>query len=497
MRRTMRRSSQGHRPDVDSRTDAVLVVDATKPLAPRRLWARTSFIAPLARHLLRSIARSTRGHRGEHNVEDDMRAKLAGWAVGVCGMMTFAGGAQAQCALQNGNQAAFFEHDQRGGRCRLLGNGNYSMPSQFSPVPNDAISSLNVGYNVRVVLYQNSNFGGLQAHYEGGYIYNSLFDFNDSASSIKVYPMSGGPAATYFLGDYPKERENFFSQNVQGLAHDSGYWFITNTENIFKVPLSYDLNSSSHHPSFPPVKMPLPLGLMGYDHFGDPDVRDGFLFVPIEGPGKAPRVAVFRTSDLAYLSSVIIPGPPNKPAPKNAGWAAIGPTTRTLWVSPSDLGPGPNAGIREYTIDWNTLNASGVLSLSFNRELMLRDRDGATMDIRSMQGGVFNPTGTLFYQINGYCDSVGGDGARIRVFDQSGILQARSENGYGPFDFESHGSPDALTCLGQEPEGLDYFDVVGRGVPGIPQGQVHTFLLDNEWFLFGEDDDVYMKHYSL
>jgi hypothetical protein len=62
-----------------------------------------------------------------------------------------------------------------------------------------------------------------------------------------------------------------------------------------------------------------------------------------------------------------------------------------------------SVGIREYEIDWTALSFQNTLFLDFKSELILKDRDGIPIDIQSMQGGVFNPEGTLFYQVNGYC----------------------------------------------------------------------------------------------
>lgn len=48
----------------------------------------------------------------------------------------------------------------------MLGIGNY--PTYFG-LPNDSISAIDVGSNVRAVLYQHGHFGGRQAHYDGGW----------------------------------------------------------------------------------------------------------------------------------------------------------------------------------------------------------------------------------------------------------------------------------------------------------------------------------------
>jgi hypothetical protein len=242
------------------------------------------------------------------------------------------------------------------------------------------------------------------------------------------------------------------------------------------VPLSYDLASSNAPEN--PVGIPQILKNVGYDHFGDPDVDkgSGLLFVPLDG-GSKPRIAVFSPVDLRFLSSFELSDSPGQ----NASWLAIHPKEQTLWVSTSNQ-------IREYDIEWGRLGVDGQLILTFRRQIMLRDRDGVTpLNLEHMQGGVFNPEGTLLYTSNGYTNTNG----YVHVFAieddmNTARLQARSENGYGPFNFETHPGTD------DEAEGLDWLDVRGLNVPGIPDGQLHLVMIDNDW----PKDDLYFKHYS-
>lgn len=255
---------------------------------------------------------------------------------------------------------------------------------------------------------------------------------------------------------------------------------------IFKVPLSYDLASSSSA-GLLEAGIPPELKNIGYEHFGDPDVDKtyGFVFVPVEAPssGSKPRIAVFSPEDLRFLSSFELSDNPDR----GASWLAIRPGERTLWVSTSNLSDGNQ--IREYDIDWDRLGVHGQLILTFRREVTLRDRDGVILNLTSLQGGVFNPEGTLLYISTGYTDSNG----YVHVFaiedaTNTGMLQARSENGYGPFNFQTRRGK-----LGDEAEGLDWIDVRGLNIPGIPDGQLHLVMIDNDW---PSSDELYLKHYS-
>ena len=407
--------------------------------------------------------------------------------------VSFMHGAWANnCGFPGPDQVIIYQHTNRGGTCQVLGIGNY--PTSFG-LPNDSISAIDVGPNVRAVMYQHGQFGGRQAHYDGGWYYDPLGNVNDRTSSIEVYAMQGGPTATYYLGNYPSNRENFWSNDSQGIANDGTNWFITtgyNTDNsrLFKIPFGYDLNSGSA-PS-PGIGIPSDLVNLGYNHFGDPDQRDGYLFIPLQGPERTPVVAVYWAADLRFLTYRELHGLPSG----GGGWVAIRPGANTLWASPGTV-DGSNP-VREYDIEWDALRNRNVLDLRDSRTITLSDRDGWPVGMYTMQGGVFNPEGTLFYTTNGWCDSFG----YIDVFfidGDTGTLQASSENGYGPFNFETHPrmqdyTPWHSACGGDEAEGVDFLDVRGRGIHGIPDGQLHVIMIKNG--TWGDDDNLYFKHYS-
>lgn len=398
------------------------------------------------------------------------------------------------CGFPGPEQVIIYEHTDRGGACQVLGVGNYPASSSFG-LPQDSISAVDVGSNVRAVLYQHDDFGGRQAHYEGGWYYDPLGNENDRTSSIQIFPMQGGLAATWYLGEYPKNRESFWSNDSQGLANDGANWFVVkgyNKDNtrIFKVPLSYDLGSSSSA-GLMQTAIPPELKNIGYGHFGDPDTdkRYGFLFVPAETSSKKPRIAVFSPIDLRFLSSFELSDNPDE----GASWLAIHPREETLWVSTSNLSDGNH--IREYEIDWGRLTTDGQLVLTFRRQVAVRDRHGVVRNLQSIQGGVFDPDGKLYIS-TGYDSNYYVHVFVIEDATDTAVLQARSEHGYGPFNFEASYRQECYVVhcihLGDEAEGLDWLDVRGLNVPGIPDGQLHLVMIDND----KDQDDLYLKHYS-
>ncbi len=109
----------------------------------------------------------------------------------------------SHCGFPGPNQVVIYQHISRGGQCRVLEVGNYLGPAQFAPVPNNSISALDVGSAVRAVLYENENFSGRQAHFEGGFYYNRISNVDNKTSSIEIFPMQGGAGGDRLLGELP------------------------------------------------------------------------------------------------------------------------------------------------------------------------------------------------------------------------------------------------------------------------------------------------------
>lgn len=412
---------------------------------------------------------------------------------------TSSGTGSRRCPEPKPEQVIIYSQEGFAGKCRVLEQGNYANPSHFDPVPHNSVASMEVGSKVRVVLFEKRGFAGSKSFYDGGFAYASVGSVGTKVSSIAVTPAAGGRVASLYLGDHPNARENFWSDNTQGLANDGENWFIirgfrAGDTRIYKVPLTYDLSSKTQGKNIS-VGVPASLKAAGYGHFGDPDRHEDFLFVPVQGAGVPPRIAVFATKDLRFITSAVIPNFD----PSGGGWVAIRPGSDTLWVSGGSIEK--DKGLSEYTIDWKALRTEDSLRLTFKQKVPVFGWDGiAPMTIRSMQGAVFNSDGTIMYIASGFCDSVGY--VHAVYFDRNaykGILQASSSNGGdAPFNYETE--PEELicafgecACTSDEAEGIDWIDVEGKGVPGVPAGKLHVVLIDNDLF---SKDNLYLKHYG-
>lgn len=285
-----------------------------------------------------------------------------------------------------------------------------------------------------------------------------------------------------YLGNFPDERQDDWTDECQGVAHDASHWFITQKGAVWRVPVRKDLRDHLQDGVDGVRRQPIPLA--GYDHFGDPDIHRGRLYVPLEGKRRifwsltvprVPRIAAFQASDLQFLWSARLP------RQRQAPWCAI--DSRGVLVS-SNSRVTPRAAVGEgplfrYRIEGTTLR--------FLDRVVLRDERGTPVVLDSMQGGTFADDDHLYIGCGYYEDPHPSWG--LHLFDMRTQRRVvRSTNGSGSFNYEFH--PGGGTD--EEPEGLTYWDLDGRNAPGI-EGQLHAILLDND----ANGDDVYFKHYRV
>lgn len=190
-----------------------------------------------------------------------------------------------------------------------------------------------------------------------------------------VLPVLKPIKSIHYRGNFPKHRNNGWGKGLQGVANDHQHWFFTQKGKLWKFPISHDLNTkvTKAIPSKGIGVVPIPKVLRAglYNHFGDLDYFNGYLFIPLEGGGSrggavgglinktpkispvpvhkaVPRIAVFRSSNLAYIGSFLLP------AQKKAGWSAIHPTTKELYTSNSGISPADPLFV--YDFDWEQFN---------------------------------------------------------------------------------------------------------------------------------------------
>lgn len=319
-----------------------------------------------------------------------------------------------------------------------------------------------------------------------------------------------------FIGAYPEDEETAYSgegsDNTQGITHDENNWFISQTTQLWKIPVQYNLrhvNDSSQYPGVIHKRLSdyQELASAGYYHFGDMSYHNGYLVVAVEAYSPQPHaVALFRGDDLGYVGRAELPGlfPAcylQDPKGLSLGWVGVDPNGYVY--SAGDC----VTWMHKYSLNWNEL-AVKPPALTFVEQIDFFDEQGNPLILAHTQGGVFSESGGLLYMLTGiivqWCPGgapIDEDWMRenggIHVFDTKTWRRVhQSTNGFGHFNYRF--SPD-LSGGCDEPEGITLWDLDKRCgtnsncAPGM-RGQLHAVMLDNE--APPDDDDFTLYHYS-
>ena len=311
-----------------------------------------------------------------------------------------------------------------------------------------------------------------------------------------------------YLGNYPSDRQNGWSDNLQGVGHDQNNWFFTQKKRLWKFPLTHDLNKYVSLDKLPSgvqsVKIPSILSNQGYNHFGDLVQYKGFLLIPLEAEhettgkvlskipvakdkvkspknSKKPLIAVFKASDLSYIGSAQLEEIQTK-----AGWCAVNPKNGLLYTSNNEINF--NSRLLAYTIDLKALiDKKKWLNYSGTKDLL--DENGNIITVKGyMQGGEFSDDGKYLFIINGKGHDFNTKDGGIWVFNfRDGKKKLKSATS-GVFKYEF--KPGIRM---QEPEGLTYWNLDSRNAPKI-KGKLHAILLNND---ATNRDEFWFKHYDI
>lgn len=133
--------------------------------------------------------------------------------------------------------------------------------------------------------------------------FEAVFLFGETLVSDRT----GGPDAT--IGGVPDffdlvETSSTDLNSHQGVCFDGTHYYTTDTNAIHKWDTGWNLIASNTNP----IAATGLSGALGLNHCGDPDVKDGRLYVPIErwplsGGQYNAHIAVFDPSDLSFIEA--------------------------------------------------------------------------------------------------------------------------------------------------------------------------------------------------
>jgi len=312
-----------------------------------------------------------------------------------------------------------------------------------------------------------------------------------------------------FLGDVPSFTRINYTSKIQGISNNKDYWFFTQLTKIKKIPVGYDLTKDANNSSDSRIKtawMPQFLSNLGYNHFGDPDNFNGYLFVPVQTPEEFrdendnPHYASTATADIILLNRY---GKKRRRYPVIAvfdentlvfidcfklnnrgegGWVTINPITNELYTSVSTITR--DKPIVRYSINWDKLRRNRKLELKkegpfhINYDDLPNEWPKRGFD-SYMQGGDFSDDGVFLYLTNGITKFPNGGWTKsrglhiIKNMDHKNGIWKKSSTQSG-----SNGLKYKYSSTRQEPEGLTYFDLTNdnRITDSKLKGQVHAIL---------------------
>lgn len=284
------------------------------------------------------------------------------------------------------------------------------------------------------------------------------YGLNQKISSIDYKPRDLWTSYQY-LSNYPHDRENDYSENIQGVSHDANYWYIADKYSMRKIHITSDLNGG--HKDKPHTHLP-----HSCDHFGDPQYYGGYLYAPLEqckggDSGGQERFYIYNPSSIDSNGHFKMEKYAMLGAQSHASWLAINP-----------------ADGRIYSSEFYTVNKINVYSRSFSNGELVYPLYTIQLNktIKHVQGGTFGPDGLLYLTAD-----EGSQGIYVfRIRGRKGTyVNFISPNGY-------------CGACGEEMEGITWWDLdKDTRAPKIKGGQLHWFLLDNS---SAGDDDFYFKH---
>ena len=326
-----------------------------------------------------------------------------------------------------------------------------------------------------------------------------------------------------YLGNYPENRENGWSDELQGVCHDENFWYFSQnnhdscskkTGRIWKFPIEHNLNKEIESPQGRITRI-----TCGNHHLGDMDYYKGYLFVPLE------KYIVVFTDNLKPLSIFDFSKVGQNYA--STGWCAVNPNDGRLYTSNRHIGIKPDdeySLIHVYDINIEVLDKlkskrpffsdtecdikdfvhSDFLTYAYDLSpYIVDDYDAVSrLTLTHTQGGCFDNS-NLLHLVTG----VGRKGWIFKKIDKNSgisvfnvpkvdkgsykvkkynIVRVAKSEQKGGFQYQFDGSAE-------EPEGITYWDLhEDTRAPDI-FGDLHVIMIDNCGAL---DDDFYFKHYK-
>lgn len=298
------------------------------------------------------------------------------------------------------------------------------------------------------------------------------------------------PASAYsqLLPDNPGNWDAPWTNDLDGVAHAYGFWYITNEKHICKFSYTDDITNYGDWYT-PDDHCQGTLFNDSKFHYGDLDIFQNRLYLPIESGQGQYLIIAHDASPSTYGSNNYVVTDATIPMPRHAttfAWLAINPQDGLLYTATQ-------------FDNVNTLSAYQIVrdgsgkptNVTFYRDIPLIDNINgpgtSTLTLQHVQGGVFTPNGHL-YLVSGHPNAALGG---IYGIDTNGVAFEHKV-----FDYWVRTCTNPITGdwdCGDEPEGIDFLDFdtapTGSGIGG----KLHVLDVENN----ASTDQLSFKHFQV
>lgn len=331
----------------------------------------------------------------------------------------------------------------------------------------DSISSIHVAPGYDLVIYRYTNYEGafrvLPANSCPSCYWdletltmNGDLNWSNRVSSIKIIAT---PKMLSYIKDDPSYStvDNVNVDDIQGVANDGTYWYLTNTKRLYRIPGNKlnDKNSSIFI-----TQLPSPIN--NYNHFGDLDCFNGLLYIPVTktDSNKTPILLVltknFEVVKWAYFPS----------SQKRAGWVAVNPINGRIYSCGANGKKFTTLHVYKFSSDTTLAH---LYDVNIDMSKYINKGDSWWADVWD-QGGVFGNDNRFYYVLDHSTDD---DSKHTGIY----TINIKGKKGTAErFSRVFYNADEGATSFrASELEGIDFWD---RGNSSKYPGQVHALWID-------------------
>ena len=190
----------------------------------------------------------------------------------------------------------------------------------------------------------------------------------------------------HFYGNAFNNVKANWVKRLQGMCHDEQFYYITQMDNIWKIPRTARIENikkiiNSSQTKIVKSSIPDKLRELGSNHMGDCDIHDNLIYIPLEGT-KPQKMLILKTDTLKFVAALNLHSSQIK-----APWVTIDPLDGTIFTG--DFNVKGQVFRYKLTPDWK-MDLVGHFEL-FNHK-------GEIMQLKRVQGAeIMRSRGVIWF----------------------------------------------------------------------------------------------------